>query len=111
MAQDSFHKRFGDNSTMAPFACGHMHLVYYNGESTKLERLRQAEHSLCPKCKIEKLKKENVHIFVPYGYYNDHLRNARNIVKGKYDKSNNTIELWIPKKKADEYLAESGRRY
>ena len=111
MKQDIFHKKLGDNSIMAPFACGHMHLIYYNGESSKLERLCQAEKSLCPKCKTEKLKKDNIHIFVPYGYYKDHLTTARNIVKGNFDNRNKTIELWLPQNKVDEFVAETGRRY
>ena len=111
MEQDNFHKRYGDNSIMAPFKCGHWHKVYYNGQQTLRERLAQAERSLCPDCKTKKLKKENVHIFIPWGYYKEHLSHARNIVKGKYDKTNNTIELWLPKQRFDEYVAETSRRY
>lgn len=111
MEQKEFHKRFGDKSIMAPFKCGHLSLVYYNGEATKIARLSQAERSLCPKCKEKKLKRENVHIFIPYRYYKEHLINARNIIKGEYDKSNNTIELWLPQARVDEFVAESKRRY
>jgi len=111
MAQNNFHKKFGDKSIMAVFKCGHKSLVYYNGQKTLNERIEQAERNLCPDCKREKLMRENEHIFVPWWYYKANLENARNIVKGKYDPETKKIELWIPKKKAAEYMAEKLRRY
>ena len=111
MESKDFNKRFGDNSIMAPFMCGHSHIIYYNGSQTLKARLAQAEKSLCPDCKKKKLKKENEHIFVPYTYYKEHLKKARNIVVGEYDKETKEIELWVPKNKAAEYAAERIRRY
>lgn len=111
MAKSDYHKKYGDNQFTAIWKCGHRYPVYYNGKSSLNSRLMEAEKRLCPQCRDERLKKENEHIFVPWWYYKAHLENARNIVKGEYDPETKKIELWIPKKKAAEYMAEKLRRY
>lgn len=94
------------------FSCGHEGYAKYYSRQSMMKTVQEAEEKgLCPECKRKKFLKEADEIVVPYSDYKEYFDGRRGVLLGKYNKSNNTIQIFAKKELVEKYKAEKEKVY